>query len=231
MKKKVFWILYIAFLAVPAITIWQTADSSTFSDTANLPYFVLRVFGLYGLTLIAIQTLLGAFMPFFIRNLGPWVRKFHIFQGIFAYLLILLHPIMYSLFELPHVGIIKTFVDILPHFSTSFEVYMDLGKLAFILLSVGVAAGLLRNNPKVIAHWRLVHRANYLVFAIVMLHSWLIGSDTHIAPFVYMYPVFIAILIASVWYKWNQYKRVKSLQMASKQAPEIPQSNKRNKSK
>jgi DMSO/TMAO reductase YedYZ heme-binding membrane subunit len=59
-----------------------------------------------------------------------------------------------------------------------------LGIVSFWLLTITVlAAEFKKANPWMRANWRKLHVLNYLVFLIVGLHGFLIGTDFKIQPF------------------------------------------------
>ena len=197
--KILFFIIYILFLSVPLITFVINKGFDSFQS--NPFYALLRLIGLIGVTLLFIQLMLGGFMNFWRRFLGTWVFRFHITQGIVAYFIILSHPLFYFLLNLESLGITKAILSILPDFSDQYDFFITLGRIGIILLTIGVIAGIFRTRPFISRHWRFFHRANYISFTLILIHSYLIGTDTKTAPFIFLYPIFIVGLIASVIYK------------------------------
>lgn len=65
----------------------KSETSLIFSSTLDFPsklYIIFRLFGLYGLTLIWGQIVLGPFMIPLRRLFGPGVLRFHKIEGVFA---------------------------------------------------------------------------------------------------------------------------------------------------
>lgn len=208
-KKFFLILLYVLLLCFPLITIVNSLGGKTFlqsfSDFDSAAYFFLRFFALYAIIFLFLQVLLGTFMNQLRRIFGPKMLQFHIIQGITAYFVILLHPVMYFIFQTSTQGLAKSFFDLPPNFNGYFNILISLGKIALILLTISVLAGLLRKIPALIPHWRKLHQLNYIVFAIVIYHSWNIGQDTQEKPFVYLYPVFILGLVAGIVNKIWRY--------------------------
>ncbi|MBI3980851.1 hypothetical protein HY345_02535 [Candidatus Microgenomates bacterium] len=208
-KKVVLIILFLALLCFPPITIIGSQDwksfVSSFSDVDSLIYLLLRFFALYGIIFLFIQVLLGSFVLNFRQIFGPKILQFHIIQGILTYLIITLHPTMFFVFNFNTQGWEKALAMILPSFTNRLDFYLNFGKLAIVLLNISVFAGLLRKVPALIPHWRKLHRLNYVVFALIIYHSWNIGQDTRLVPFVYLYPVFLTGLVAAIINKIKKY--------------------------
>lgn len=197
-KAKLFFILlYVVLLIIPGVTLIRNNNGVRFDI-----YFFLQLCALYAITLMFAQVILGGFMRFFAPIFsGPKARAFHITQGILAYGFIVAHPLLYLIFVGQNEGVTKALVSILPSFANQMELYIDFGKLGFVLVSIGVLAGWLRQNPLVVKYWRKLHVLNYVAFSSIVIHSWFMGSDTHTAPFVYLYPVFIVGFFAAVFYR------------------------------
>lgn len=216
-KKVILIILFLALLCFPPVTIIGSQDwksfVSSFSDVDSLIYLLLRFFALYGIIFLFIQVLLGSFMLNFRQIFGPRILQFHIIQGILTYLIVTLHPTMFFIFNFNTQGWEKALTMIFPSFTNRLDFYLNFGKLAIVLLNISVFAGLFRKVPALIPHWRKLHRLNYVVFALVIYHSWNIGQDTHLVPFVYLYPIFVVGLNIAIGHKVKQFidhQRIKS---------------------
>ena len=198
MKKSVFILLYLILLSIPLITIYKNAGGGNIS---SLSYLILRFLGLLGITLIFIQIMLGVFMDYWKSIFGMKILKFHIIEGFIAYLIILSHPIFYFIYNLQTLSFTNSLLSILPNFANSWEIYIDIGELGIIFLTIGVMAGIFRTYPLISKHWRLFHKLNYIVFTLIIIHSFPLGTDTKSTPFVYLYPIFIGGLIFALFYK------------------------------
>ncbi len=147
------------------------------------------------------QVMIGAFVKPINKLFGGRMIRYHITQGLLAYLFIFMHPLFYGLYNIVSVGFISGLLKLLPNFATTQEVYINFGRTALVLLSIGVAAGLLRTRPFITKYWRLFHFLNYVAFIFVLIHSYYIGSDTHETPFIYLYPIFVLGLIGAFLYR------------------------------
>ena len=96
-------------------------------------------------------------------------------------------------------------LSLLPGFATNIDIYIDFGKLGLIFLTIAIMAGIFRTYPLISKNWRWFHRLNYIVFGLILIHSFFLGTDIKTAPFVYLYPIFIVGLITSVVYKLKKF--------------------------
>ncbi|MDO8657474.1 MAG: hypothetical protein Q7K55_01940 [Candidatus Levybacteria bacterium] len=199
-KLKILFIsIYIFLLAIPLFTF---INNSGFNDLHT--YKFIRLFGLFGITLFFIQFILGAFMIYWRRLFGIWIFKFHITQGLIAYLIILLHPIFYFLNILQFSDFKTSILSLLPGFATNADIYLNFGKLGLIFLTIAIMAGIFRTYPLISKYWRRLHRLNYIVFVLIIIHSYFIGSDSKTVPFIFLYPAFIGGLILALFYKFKK---------------------------
>jgi|SRR3989344_5112618 len=198
--KTLFIFIYLVLLAIPLFTFVNDAGFNNLQA-----YKFVRLFGLFGITLIFIQMMLGAFMNYFRKLFGTKILKFHIIEGIIAYLIIVLHPTFYFLYNLQFSDFKTSILSLLPSFATNIDIYIDFGKLGLIFLTIAIMAGIFRTYPLISKNWRWFHRLNYIVFGLILIHSFFLGTDTKTAPFVYLYPIFIVGLITSVVYKLKKF--------------------------
>jgi predicted ferric reductase len=133
------------------------------------------------------QIILGAYMQKWTEKFGGWVLRFHINEGVAIYLLVLLHPFFFMLYRyFAGAGLdpfyIFTQVCVLCVYRV--ELYYSLGRVSFWLINITVFAGLFRlANPYMRANWKKFHVLNYLVFLLVGIHGFLIGTDFMVMPF------------------------------------------------
>lgn len=195
-------ILYFILLLIPFYTLIIVNKANTnITDQASAYYFLQRLFGLYAITLMFTQVMLGSFMIPLKRLFGGKLLQVHIIQGLLTYGIILLHPLFNVFILSKELDLISAFLEIRPKFTTQYEIYRSFGNIGLYLVTISVFAGLLRKNKFLTHHWRKFHFLNYAAFAFVLFHSWNIGSDTHTAPFVFLYPVFITGLTISLLYR------------------------------
>lgn len=148
-----------------------------------------RFSGVIALGLITIQIYLGANR----KNI-----KFHKLNGIFAYTFVLIHPITYLLFRYFAIGKIDplyVFVDVCVLCQNTYEHYLNLGRIAFYLVTTAVIAVKFRDFSNWLKiNWRKLHILNYLAFYFVSFHSILIGTDSK-KPLFLIYFVLLQIVV------------------------------------
>ncbi len=205
-------------LLIPGYTI--LGDGSfveAFGSPPDIIYLFLRLAGLYGLTFLFIQLILGSFMQNFLKLFGPSALRWHIRQGILTYGLVLSHPTLYTIYSAQTLNIFSPLRTLWPNFSVLNEYYISFGRIGLFLLTIGVFFGIFRSHPMLFRNWRKLHILNYVAFAFVLFHSWNVGSDTHNPPFVYLYPLFVAGFATAIFYR-RVYKVVKEYKRAKKKA-------------
>ena len=119
---------------------------------------IQRILGLTAFCLLFSQIVIGFFMDTLSRKLGDWVFKFHIFEGMLAYFLILLHPWALKLDPF------YIFTDFCVLCSSKLELFYTFGRVSFWLVTVVVIAGLFKS-------WRKWHILSYLAFLVISIHS------------------------------------------------------------
>jgi DMSO/TMAO reductase YedYZ heme-binding membrane subunit len=186
---------FVAALALPAVVFFHDRDGTTFLHGVH-GRALLQVFfplvGLYAFTFVTVQVLIATNL-YWLTRLWPGIIRYHRAQGIFALLFAVLHP----LFILIGFGAAKFF---------SYSGYVRSGAsaswiipavIALAILLLTVSTALLAWSGRRLPWWRNVHRLNYLVFALVWLHSWFIGTDTQTHLVRAVWVVYLALVIAS----------------------------------
>jgi predicted ferric reductase len=142
-------------LAVPPLVV---SSSGTVSINGN--WAALRLMALYAFTLLFMNVVTGAARPLFNRVFpARKVFVFHNFTGLAALLVALGHGIL-----------------VLVRGLTGYQgAFVALGPIALVLLAVTVSAALARKQLKRL--WRPLHRLNYALFVIVLVHAWFLGFD------------------------------------------------------
>lgn len=198
--------LYVLLLMMPPITLLvnfaEIAGLFSFLDTPRAVIrTIARGLALYGITLVFAQVTICAFMEPLAKVFGMGLRKFHMVEGVVAYSIILSHPILYAVYRGRTSGVFGGLSALLPNFGAAYEGFVTVGVSAIVLLTVGVSAGILRRRSLLVRIWRKIHWMNYAVFAFVIVHSLFVGSDVTVQPFISLYPVFIAGLVAAIYYR------------------------------
>jgi hypothetical protein len=199
-QKRYFWIfVWLLILASgPVSVLRNTSLSLAFEDSLILINFFQRILGLLAFTLLFSQIMLGRFMGKWVQIIGARAYKYHVTGGLITYGIILIHPSMQVLLDYKASGILGAVLALLP----GRDIYLNLGKTAFLLLTVGVLAAYFRTKPFFRRHWLKFHILNYVAFAIIAVHSWYLGTDIRTPPFVYVYWIAVFAVSFSVIYRF-----------------------------
>jgi len=199
-------------LLVPFTVLQKTPWELAVKNPANLTNFIQRCIGLAAFILLFVQLVLGVFMAKLTKIFGSWIFKFHVAEGIAAYTLVFLHPLIFMLFNY-YTGLgwdpYAVFVNICLLCKTPLDYYYTLGRISFWLVTLAVGAAYFRNkNSWFEANWRKFHVLNYIAFLVIGAHGFLIGTDFVRQPFftfaAVAYATFLCIVIfieASRFYK------------------------------
>jgi len=76
--------------------------------------------------------------------------------------------------------------------------YVWFGKVGLILITMAAAAGVWRAHPMVTKYWRWIHRLNYVVFVLIYIHSWKLGTDAGSFPFKAIYYLAPVVLVLAL---------------------------------
>lgn len=206
MKKLVFFGIWFFLILIGLYTIRTNTDLSLIfisrSGEANLSQ---RIFGILIYTLLFTQVMLGAYMQFWTEKLGGWIFKFHIFEGVLIYLLVLLHTFSFVLFNYflrQKFDPIFVYLDFCLLCKTTVDYFYTIGRINFWLITVTVFAGLFRTStPFMRANWRKFHVLNYLVFLLVGIHGYFLGTDFTTKPFFYFAVIAYLLVLYTVVFK------------------------------
>lgn len=202
-------IFFIVFL-IPGYTYFIVNSDETsllFSsnlDSTSKAYILFRLFGLYAFTLIWSQTILGPFMNPLRRLYGAVVLKIHRVEGVFAFTFAILHPLLFYTAYLSspnNRGVLFALEDYL---GKNLLIYGMLGQLALFLMACTVISALLARYIRV---WRTIHFLNYLIFILVFVHSFKIGSDVRTELLQSLYLFFAITFLLAFSYR-VLYKRL-----------------------
>jgi predicted ferric reductase len=201
-KKVIFYALWFILILVGPITVVKTTPLSlALASQSTLLNFLQRIVGTTAFAMLATQIMLGSFMKTWTEKLGAWVFKFHVFEGALAYSLIILHPLLFVLVNYTTKGAFDPFyvyTDLCVLCSNKREFFYNFGRVAFWLVTIAVTAAKFRTSPYLRVHWRKFHVLNYLAFFAIAYHSWNVGTDTHMFPFVYLFWVALVLVTTSL---------------------------------
>ncbi|OGM58039.1 hypothetical protein A3A50_02140 [Candidatus Woesebacteria bacterium RIFCSPLOWO2_01_FULL_38_20] len=204
-KKIAFFVLWLIVLSVGPITVIKNTPIDQFKTNSLITInFLQRSVGLMAYTMIFFQIILGAFMNKWIEKLGGWIFRFHLNEGALAYLIILSHPLLLVLYNFKAKGLVDpfyVFTDFCLLCKDKTEYFHTLGRVSFWMVTVAVAAAKFRTHPLLQRHWRKFHILNYIVFLLVSVHGFLVGSDFRTPPFGYLFPLMIIAATTAFWYR------------------------------
>lgn len=173
--------IYLLFLLSGPITVLaNTPFSEVLENEIVLINFFQRSFGTIAYVMLFVQIFLGSKMWELLKFFGAKAFKYHVTHGLIAYAFILIHPFMQMAIDVNLRGPLAGLLTFLP----GRDIFLNLGKLAFVLVTAGAAAGYLRTRPFLRRNWRKLHILNYLAFIFVSIHAWNLGTDAKSFPFV-----------------------------------------------
>ncbi len=186
--KIIFYTAWVALISLGVFTVFQnTPFSLVLVNRVILANFVQRLLGLTAFTMMFTQIILGSYMSRWIEKYGPWILKFHIFEGILVYLIIFLHPIFFMLFNYfagHGFDPFFTFIDVCILCSKKVDFYYTFGRVSFWLVTAAVFAGLFRTaTPFMRVNWKRFHILNYVAFLLIGIHGFFLGTDFTAMPF------------------------------------------------
>lgn len=136
-----------------------------------------------------------------VQILGAKAYKYHITEGLVTYGFILIHPFMQVLLSFNVSGIKGALLAFVPFFNTRTEIFLSYGRIAFVLLTIGIAAGYFRTKPFFRRHWLKFHIVNYIAFFFIAVHSWGVGTDIRTPPFVWVFWAAVFLVSLTAVYK------------------------------
>jgi len=188
-KKTIFFLIWLFLLSLGPITVLR--NSTGFSIN-----FLQRMVGLLAYTLLFVQIILGSFMQRLTEKLGGWIFRFHITEGIFTYVLVLAHPLLF---------VFDPLYIYLGFSSQKAELYYSFGRSAFWLITLALLAAKLRTHPWLQNHWRKFHILNYVAFFLIWFHSLKVGTDIGTFPFSFFHGPSLIIVLGIVLYRLFSY--------------------------
>lgn len=208
-------LVYLIIFCIPAYTFFvvSPANFSLLVDRATIPvdrlFIVFRLCGLYAFTLIWSQIILGTLRIPLTKIYGSRILKVHMTLGLFTLLFTILHPLFFYMAHLlQHTS---PFEAMDQYLGPSADFYGDLGVIAIGILFITVCTAQFRTHPLLKKYWRLIHYANYLIFILVFLHSYNIGSEVHLQPLRSLYTFFGITFLGASIYKLSQLNYIKKL--------------------
>lgn len=198
MKQALKWALvasYLALLILPGYVFFSIRGGLVFltgTDLRSALVLLFPLFGLYAFTFVSLQVLIGSNM-LRLRPVFPKIMIFHRFHGLLALTFACLHPLMI----LAAFGIVNSWH--LRFVSPRLRIWVLVALLAISLLLLTVTTAVAAwKFGKFTGVWRKIHLLNYLVYALVWLHSWFIGSDIQATNLRYIWMLYALAVAASL---------------------------------
>lgn len=187
-------VLILGVLVLPGWVFFLQRDGLAFlegADFARSNRLLFPLVGLYAFSLVWLQVMIGSNRRWLAR-LWPGIIRYHRVEGVFAFLFAQAHPILL----ISGIG----FSDYIRDAFVSPErvLFAWLGRIALLLLTVTVATALLSRLQWLKRRWRVIHYLNYVVFVLVWIHSWVLGSDVQTTGLRWVWLFYGLTFVASV---------------------------------
>ncbi len=197
--KYILLTIWTASILLGLYTIFKNTPFSTLKTPLSVTGLLQRIFGITAFVCLFYQIILGSYMQVLSERVGGFIYKFHILQGVFVYVLILFHPVFFLIFNYfagRGVDPYYVFTQVCVLCQNKGELYYSLGKASFWILNITVFSGLFRTmNHFMRVNWKKFHNLNYLVFGLISIHGYYVGSDFGTQPFFGMAMVFVLIYL------------------------------------
>lgn len=202
MKKVLLILVGVAFLSLGFLTVNHiTPISPALGNPIYLSNFIQRVLGLSAFTMLFVVTILGVFLDKISKKLGGWIFNFYIYTSVFAYILVLLHPIMYlstAYFAVGKFDPYAAFVNVCLLCRTPGDFYLTLGRVSFWFVSIAVFALVFRNTFSWLkTKWKNTRVLNSVAFLLAGTHGFLLGVDFKEMPF-YAFAIAATAIVLAV---------------------------------
>ena len=175
----------LAVLALGVIVIPVLAVSLAGNASADSLWTALRLIALEAFTFIFCNIVIGAFRPLLTRVFkGRALQTWHTATGGVGFGLAVTHGIMVLVFGTSGYGVAPLWV----------------GPAVLAMLAVVVTTAMARHRLR--NSWRWIHRLNYLIFAAILVHGMVLGSDLGTQPLLRAcFWVYAAVVVAGFAYR------------------------------
>lgn len=197
LSKSGFWILRITCI-LPAI-FWalQMPISPRFSNLTSATYSLGGIFGLVGMAMFAMTLILSARLKIFEKFFNGMneVYSAHHNLGAMAFCLLLFHPIL-LLYSYLVISFSSAFEFLMPSANNIAQNYGTIGLFLMILPLLVTFYIKLKYHV-----WKIAHKFLGVAFVFGFMHTFLIGSDIAINPFLkyYLFILSVTAIIAHVY--------------------------------
>ena len=203
--RWIFSFLALAALILPAEVFFQARGGTSFllnRDSSAFAALIFPLFGLYALTLVWMQILLGSLMPLW-QRLWPRIFVYHRAQGVFALLFAVTHPALLWFGVGTKSYLARDFV------APENVKFLYFGYLALFSIILTAGSALLMRTRLIKKYWRKLHYLNYLVFFSAGVHSYFLGSDIQSTGLRYVWFGYVVTVGVAIALRLTKFKRVK----------------------
>lgn len=202
--KYLLYFLLLILLVAPFYAVLNQTDLGFYFSNSILTVSLLqRLTGLYALVFLFIQLVLGNLNQTLIQIFGAKAYKYHITFGIFTALFAFLHPITQMVLDYQIRGVFGALLTLLP----GVDFYLNMGKLAFMILIFSSLTGYFRTHPLFRKKWKAIHNLNYFLFFFASYHAWHLGTDVRIFPFSFLFLTMVGFVSILVLRKFVLYTK------------------------
>lgn len=165
--------LILFFIIVTAIVPALFIELNEATTTLNIYKLIAKTGSLIGTSLFAWQFLIGfrQAIPYLIEDF-IWSIEFHKKLGMFASILIILHPVFITLFYLEKEGVNPLTLTL----EKPFDAYVMLGQGSLVIIAVIFFTSAVFRRYMSFDAWYAIHLLSFLLLPIVFVHSFPIGT-------------------------------------------------------
>ncbi len=168
--QALFVLLTLGTLFIPPLVV-ATSGTAAFDAT----WTALRILALYALTILFLNVMTGSFRPLLVKVFkAKLLFRLHNNSGIVGFSMAVAHMILVIVYGL-------------------WPGFEKLGPIALYLFTATTIAILLRKYMK--KWWRMIHRLNYAVFVIALIHAFQVGTDVKGSSFLEAILIVYAVLV------------------------------------
>jgi predicted ferric reductase len=198
------WLCLGALLLVPAVALHGTTGDLTVYFRYRVPpgqflYVASKLCGLYALVALWLQALLGLLGPAALHIVGlqSSIRP-HRVLGSLAAVLVLAHVASFVGAASLREGA-PAYNFLWPEFQGFYRSALALGAIGLFCIVASIAAMILSRRPHALKVW--LHRLGLVALALVLVHSYLVGSETRVGMMPVLYVLMIVTLAAASAYR------------------------------
>lgn len=154
---------------------------------------VIRIFGLLGFSLMSLQFILAARIPFIERVFGQdRLIRVHRLSGTASWAFLLAHGILHMVQRYVWTGSLK--IDL------AYEAPVLGGLIGLAVLTIVAITAMFRKLLKIpYDSWKRIHRTMYFFYPLLFLHSMLLGTSFMASRFLYYFWIALFAIVLCTW--------------------------------